>query len=130
MKDEKLQAVTDEKIVAALIANKSKKEAAKAAGISEQTLYNRLKAPECRALFAQEMADILRETTLTVKSKLSDAINTIDEIINNKEVNPAVRLQAAQTMINTIIKLDSQLIDADEYAAATQNNANLNNRII
>ena len=46
---------------------------------------------------------------LKINNKLSEAIDTVSEIMTDKEVNAATRLQAAQTLISNAAKFSERL---------------------
>ena len=52
-----------------------------------------------KAAYTAAKSDIIRGAVLNINTKLIEAINTISELMTDKEVNPAIRLQAAQTSL-------------------------------
>lgn len=110
--------ISNEQLVAALVECGTIRDAAKSAGIGERTLYERMKNRDFRLLYASAKADILRSATLDMSRKLQSAIDAVAEIMTNKEVNPATRLQAAQTIINSAGKIGVTLQIIEERAAA------------
>lgn len=101
--------VSNEEIVAALLTHGTVKDTAAALNMRPRTLYDRMKDKDFRAEYAAARADVLRATVATVTNRLAEAVNTVSEIMTNKEVNPATRLQAAQTIISTSVKLKDSL---------------------
>ena len=101
--------VSNEVIIAALLTNGTIKETAAALKIAPRTLYDRMAEKDFKAEYAAVRADILRGTVATVTSQLAEAVNTVAEIMTDKAVNPATRLQAAQTIISTSVKLKDSL---------------------
>lgn len=118
----------DETIITALLANGTIKEAAKATGISERTLYDRMKSGDFQALYKSAKADILRAALVNLNNHLQEAINTAAEIMTDKDVNPATRLQAAQTIINNAGKF-AQHLQTDENGVTAQQESNIFNII-
>lgn len=92
--------VADEMIVAALLENGTVEKAAAACGISARTVYDRMRQDEFNGLYAQAKADILRNAVTKMGNALSKAVDTIAQIMDDKEINPATRLQAAQSILN------------------------------
>ena len=103
------KAVSDEEIIAALLQHGSIKEAAAAAGISSRAIYDRMKSREFRADYMEAKNGILRRAVFLINEKLSKAIETVSSIMENPENNAAVRLQAAQTILNHAGKFAERL---------------------
>ncbi len=108
------KAVSDEEIVAAILQHGTIREAAEAAGIAPRTIYDRMENRDFRALYMAAKNDIIRKAVFSINEKLSQAIDAVAEIMTDKDNNPAVRLQAAQTIINNAGKFAERLAK-DEY---------------
>ncbi len=115
--------ISDEQIIAALITNGTLRAAASAVGISERALYDRMNNGEFQARYRAAKADVLREAVKTLNGQLKAAISTVTEIMMDKEANPAIRLQSAQTILNHAGKFIERL-QAAEDAVETQIVAN------
>ena len=109
-------ATSDEQIIAALLNHGTIKEAAAAAGIAERTIYDRMNKGEFQALYKTAKTDLVRAALFSLNGKLQAAIDTVNEIMANKENNPAVRLQAAQTILNTAAKFADRLQEGENLA--------------
>ena len=114
----KAQAVSDEQIIAALLNNGTLKTAAAAAGISERALYDRMNNGTFQALYRAAKADLIRAAVFNLNNQLQEAVNTVAEIMADKENNPAIRLQA-QTILNNAGKF-SQRLQVDENGVIAQ----------
>lgn len=123
MGKEKQAAVSDEQIIAALLNSGTLKVAASAVGISERALYDRMNRGEFQALYKSAKADLIRAAVFNLNNQLQEAINTVSEIMTDKENNPAIRLQAAQTILNNAGKF-SQRLQADENGVINQIDSN------
>lgn len=110
---EKAQAVSDEQLIAALLNSRTLKTAAAAAGISERALYDRMNKGEFQSLYKAAKADLIRAAVFDMNNKLQEAIDTVAEIMTDQDNNPAIRLQAAQTILNNAAKF-SQRLQAEE----------------
>lgn len=110
---EKAQAVSDEQLIAALLNSRTLKAAAAAAGISERALYDRMNKGEFQALYKAAKADLIRAAVFDMNNKLQEAIDTVAEIMTDQDNYPAIRLQAAQTILNNAAKF-SQRLQAEE----------------
>lgn len=117
MAAKKTKAVSDEEIIAALLASGTVKDAAAKTGITPRTLYERMSDRDFRAAYNSAKADIVRQAVFSINGKLSAAIDAVAEIMTDKEVNAAVRLQAAQTIINNAGKFAERL-SKDEQTTA------------
>jgi len=104
-----IKAVSDEEIIAALLEHGTVKAAAEAAGTTPRTVYDRMSNREFRAAYAEAKNDIIRKAVFTINERLADAINIVSEIMNDARNNPAIRLQAAQTIINNAGKFADRL---------------------
>lgn len=109
-------AVSDAEIVAALLQHGTVKQAAQAVGIAPRTLYDRMKEKEFRGLYAAAKNDIFRSAVFNINAKLSNAIEAVADIMNDPENNPAVRLQAAQTILNNAGKFAQRLTNEEREA--------------
>lgn len=108
--------VTDEQIISALLQTGTIEKAAAAAGVSTRTIYDRMREQEFKGLYAHAKAAILRAAVNSMNEKLSAAVDEIADIMQDKSVNPATRLQAAQTLLNNAGKYND-LLQAAEKAA-------------
>lgn len=100
---------SDEQIVAALITSGTIKEAAAAVGVSERTIYARMNDADFKMLYEAAKADIMRHAVFNINNQLQAAIDTVVEVMEDKDNNAAVRLQAAQTILNHAGKIAQRL---------------------
>ena len=103
------KAISNEEIIAALLQHGTIREAAEAAGTTPRTIYDRMKDREFRADYMEAKNDIIRKAVYSINAKLSEAIDAVSDIMNDADTNPAVRLQAAQTIINNAAKFAERL---------------------
>ena len=115
----KEKAITDEQIIAALLNHGTIKAAAGAVGISERALYDRMSKGEFQALYKAAKADLIRAAVLNINRQLQAAIDTVVEVMQDPETNAAVRLQAAQTILNNAGKF-AQRLQVDETSVIIQ----------
>ena len=109
----KNKTVSDDEIIAALMLHRTVSEAAEALRISPRTIYERMRQQSFQAEYRDAKSDILRGAVLKITQTLSAAVDTTREIMESGNTNPAIRLQAAQTIINNALKLSERLA-ADE----------------
>lgn len=115
----KAKKATDEQIIAALLSNGTLRAAAAAVGISERAIYDRMNESEFQALYRSAKNDLIRAAVFNINSKLQAAIDTVVDVMQNEENNAAVRLQAAQTILNNAGKF-AQRLQNDEAGVITQ----------
>ena len=115
----KEKAISDEQIIAALLDHGTIRAAAKAAGISERTLYDRMNRGEFQALYKSAKADLIRAAVLNINRQLQAAIDTVVEVMQDPDTNAAVRLQAAQTILSNAGKF-AQRLQMDETSVLIQ----------
>lgn len=109
------KSVNNEKIIAALIQHGTIKGAAEATGISSRTIYDRMTNDrDFQAEYSEAKNSLVRKAVFSITKKVSAAVEAVAEIMNDKEVNPAVRLQAAQALITNAAKFTERL---NEYEA-------------
>ena len=116
------KAITNEEIIAALLSRRTIKEAAAAVGLSERAVYDRMNGPEFKLQYQEARADLVRAAVVSLQEHLQAAIDTVADIMADPENNPAVRLQAAQTIINTQSKYVAGLQAAEREADITRSN--------
>ena len=103
------KAISNEAIIAALLQHGTVREAAKAAGTTSRTIYDRMQNQDFTAEYSAAKNEVLRQALLSVNDKLGAAIDEVAAIMSDPNVNPAVRLQAAQTIINSAAKFSERL---------------------
>ncbi len=105
----KENAISNEEIIAALLSSGTIQGAAEAAGLAPRTIYDRMADGEFKAAYSAAKSDMLRTALIATNNRLSEAIQTIGEIMSNQQNNLATRLQAAQTIINTAARFADRL---------------------
>ena len=106
-------AISNEEVIAALLQHGTIKEAAEVLKITPRTIYDRMNDAKFREEYNEMKNDILRSAANNVNGKLAEAINTVAEIMSDKEVNPAVRPQAAQAIFSNAEKFTSRLNEGE-----------------
>ena len=115
--------ISDEIIISALMSNGTIKDSAAAIGLSERTVYDRMSNSEFIEKYKSAKADIVRKAVFELNKQIGAAVNTVIEIMSDTTVNPAIRLQAAQTILNNANKFAERLND-DEQSVADQHEDN------
>ena len=118
-----IKAISNEEIIAALLQSGTIKEAAAAVGVTSRTIYERMnKDRDFRGQYAEAKNSLVRRAVFSINEKLSSAIETVSDIMTNEEINAAVRLQAAQTIINNAAKFSERLNRDEKYSRAEGQN--------
>lgn len=69
-------------------------------------------------MYKAAKADIIRSAVFSINNQLTAAIQTVVDVMTNEENHAAVRLQAAQTILNNASKFASRL--SSEESQVTQ----------
>lgn len=93
------KAVSNEEIIAALLQHGTVKEAAAVVGLSVRAIYDRMNEREFKAAYIEAKNDIMRRAVYSINEKLAAAVDAVADIMTDKEINPDVRLKAAQTIL-------------------------------
>lgn len=117
------KAISDEQIITALLNHGTLKATAAALKLSERALYDRMNTGEFQGLYKAAKADMLRQAVCKINAQIAAAVDTVAEIMADKENNPAVRLQAAQTLLNNAAKF-AQHLQSTEAAVISQAETN------
>ena len=119
----KTKTISDEAIIAALLDHGTIRAAAEAVGLSERTIYDRMSDGEFQALYRAAKSDLVRAALLRINRHLERAIDTVAGIMEDEDNNAAVRLQAAQTIINSAGKF-AQRLQTNETGVLSQQESN------
>lgn len=101
-------AVRDEKVIQALLTHPTKRKAAEACGISEAALYARMKKTAFKEKYDRARLDELKENSNRLQQHISGAIETMGFLATHAK-NEQTRLNAAESIIRTALKLTEQL---------------------
>lgn len=105
-----------EQAVAALLQFPTIPEAAKAAGVSERTLYCWLQEEAFREQYRSARAELVRHAVKMVQKASGEAVEVLRIVINNPESSPSSRVSAAKTVLELALKaveleeLESRLV--------------------
>lgn len=113
----------DELIVSALIECGTVKAAAAKLKMSERSIFDRMNNGEFKTIYSNAKADILRSTVYSLNGQIQAAIETVVEVMTDKENSPNIRLQAAQTILTHAGKLANRL-QMDESSITAQAESN------
>ena len=115
--------ISDEELIAALISCGTMKAAAETVGLTERTVYDRMQDGEFKARYKAVKADIVRRAVFDINSKLGAALDTVLEIMQDKNNRPETRQQAADKVFLYADKFAKRL-STDEHAVSQQISSN------
>jgi hypothetical protein len=99
------------KLIAALLVARTAREACRQAGVPERTLRAWKQTPEFRAALKDAEGGVLREAAGLLQSMTLPAARVLRRLLHARD--PAVRLRAAQTVIDRAVK-GAELLDLME----------------
>lgn len=114
-----------ERAVAALVACSTTKEAARVAGMGESTLRAYKSDPEFAELYTAARHELLDTGVKALQSKFSDAVEVICEIMHDEAASPSVRLSAASSIIQNVVRLTDQTESMERAATGRRLNREL-----
>lgn len=97
--------IADEKIIAALLNTDTKKAAAKALGIKIDTLNNRMQSDSFRTKYKEAKDSLLSEAVTSLQKRMTAAIDTLFEVMQNPDTASQVKINAADTILRYSVKL-------------------------
>ena len=108
--------ISDEQIVGAILHCGTAIEAAKMLGVDPSTIYRRMRTNSAQAIYRSVQADLLRQTVEDLCDVRDDALAVVQNIMNDPDVNAAIRLQAAQTILSNDLKYAERLAQVEDRA--------------
>ena len=97
-----------EKLLAALLTSRSKKEAAAAAGIAERTMRTYFEDPEFFQRYREAFAGVIEDATTQAQALLMPALSTLQTVMEDEEIPAQARITAAKSIIDYSLKLTEQ----------------------
>lgn len=105
-----------EKVIAALLTNPTRIEAARAAGISDKTLRRYLADGEFQREYRKALAEVVDEAAAQARQSLAPALRCLRGIVSDEQENSGTRIQASRALLDYgthLIKIMPTL-EADE----------------
>lgn len=97
-----------EKLLAALLTSRSKKEAAAAAGIAERTMRTYFEDPEFCQRYREAFAGVIEDATRQAQALLMPALSTLQTVMEDEEIPAQAWITAAKSIIDYSLKLTEQ----------------------
>jgi hypothetical protein len=86
-------------VLQALLAHRTIREAAEAAGVSERVIYDYLKNPAFENRYKAARDDIIRGVSNHLREQMNEAVGVIGDIMRDAENRPSERLAAAKAVL-------------------------------
>ena len=99
-----MKKITNEALVEMILTHGTIKKAAAALGISARTIYNRLRDPATRELYAQARGQLLESATATLCDALGDAVDFLHHTVCDPDAPLGLRVQSADSLLRNAIK--------------------------
>lgn len=109
--------ISNEQIVAALLSSTTNNEAAEKLGIAERTLYDRMRSLSFKELYEEAKDRIVDDALDKAQRALSRSIDTMVELMENRDIPAQTRLNAAVAIRQTVTKLNRQIDDTNPFAS-------------
>lgn len=106
-----------EKLLAALLTSKTKKEAAEAAGISDRTMRTYFEDAEFCKRYREAFASLVQDATRQAQQLLSSALSTLRDVMEDDELPATARIGAARIALDYAVRLTDQNDIAERLTA-------------
>ena len=100
--------VSDEKIIAALMATATNAEAAQVAGLSQTQLYHRMRSDVFKRKLAEARGRLLDGATAALQARMGEAVDTMTKVMHDPETPAQTRLNAAEAILRNSLKLSER----------------------
>ena len=97
-----------EKLLAALLTSRTKKEAAAAAGISDRTMRSYFEDKEFCHRYREAFAGVVQDATRRAQQLLEPALSTLQTVMEDEEIPAQARITAARSIIDYSMRLTEQ----------------------
>ena len=97
-----------EKLIAAILTSRTKKEAAAAAGISDRTMRSYFEDKEFCQRYREAFAGVVQDATRRAQQLLEPALSTLQTVMEDEEIPAQARITAARSIIDYSMRLTEQ----------------------
>lgn len=120
MTENKSLTTKQRRLIAALLSESKNLDAAKKAGVSEATIYRWLEDPTFQAALRAAEGQAIDVATRQLVTLQDSAIETVKTIMTDTKTPAGVRLRAARTIIDSLLRL-RELRNMEERLAQLEN---------
>ena len=102
---------------------RTRAEAAKTAGVCEKTMREYLKDPEFQERYREAFGGIVEDAARQAQKKILSALDTLQEVMEDKQAQSYARVSAARSILDYALKLSAQYlgqadtVDTEDTAA-------------
>lgn len=104
----------NENIIIALATSSTIRDAAAKAGVSEKTIYQRLKDADFKRAYTDFKKALIEQSATALSLELSNAVRAMGDIVTDESVPAAVRLQAADAIIKDTLRMREHIQLTDD----------------
>lgn len=99
-----MKKITNEALVEMLLTHGTIKKTAAALGISARTIYNRLRDPDTRELYAQARGLMLESATGNLCDALGDAVSFLHGLVIDPDAPLGLKVQSADSLLRHCVR--------------------------
>lgn len=97
--------ISNEIVISALLTEPTISKAAEKCGLSQRQIYERMKEGGFKQEYRQAKRSVLESVANTLQSRLTTAVETAIQIMQDSENSPQIRLNACNLIFNQCQKL-------------------------
>lgn len=101
--------VTDNQLISALLSCPTIKQASEQVGLSEQSVYSRLRKPDFRAQLQNARDNQFQVISSKLENANFRALDTLINILDDSEVSAGIKVKASQTLLDLSLKNREQI---------------------
>lgn len=101
--------ISDERMILALVTCKDITTASNELGITRQAIYNRLQQPAFRRKLQNERQGKFQIANSKLTDKMSEAVETLSSVMNDREVSAGTRIKSARTLLDICLRTSEQM---------------------
>ena len=112
--------ISDEKMILALTTCKDIATASNELGVTRQAIYNRLQQPSFRQRLQNERQGKFQIANSKLTDKMSEAVETLSAVMNDRKVSAGIRIKAARTLLDICLRTSEQMDIVERIVAIEQ----------
>ena len=101
--------VTDNALISAILTCPTIRDASASVGLSEQSVYSRMRKPEFRQRLQIERDNKFQAISSKIEDANFRALNTLVSILDDETVSAGIRVRASQTLLDLSLKNREQI---------------------
>lgn len=114
---EKKISMNQQRAIHAIVAGKTRTEAAAAAGINDRTIYKWLEDPQFKAALRLAEKQAILDAQTALIGRIDENLQILDEIKRNPACSDNARIRAIQLQLETMMNWRDTLITDERIAA-------------